>query len=86
MGEPMLLAKDLYRRGRGRVLAVPAVNLAYSDDEAVGTKDVRGYVHDHVNVSKSKLDQEEIASWQRAPPAMVKCLPSFDNPSWVEPT
>jgi alpha-1,3-mannosyltransferase len=86
MGEPLLLAKDLYRRGRGKILAVPAVNLAYADDEAVGTKDVRGYVHDHVNVSKSELDQEEIVSWQRTPPAMVKCLPTFDNPSWVEPT
>lgn len=86
MGGPTLLAKDLYRRGRGKILAVPAVNLAYSNDEAIQTKDVRGYVHNHVNVSRSMLDQEEIVSWQRAPPAMVKCLPTFDKPSWVEPT
>lgn len=86
MGEPTLLAKDLYRHGHGKILAVPAVNVAYSDKEAVGTKSMRGYVSDHVNVSKSMLDQEESVTWQSKPPGMVKCLPNFDQPTWTEPT
>lgn len=85
MGEPTLLAKDLYRHGLGKVLAVPAVNVAYSDKEAVGTKLMRGYVGDHVDQSKPILTQDEIVRWQSAPPGMVKCLPNFDQPSWVKP-
>lgn len=53
MGEPTLLAKEFYQRGRGKILAVLAVNLAYSDDQALGTKDFRGYVHGDVIVSRS---------------------------------
>ncbi|KAJ5089912.1 hypothetical protein N7532_008596 [Penicillium argentinense] len=85
MGEPTLLAKDMYRHGLGKVLAVPAVNVAYSDKEAVGTKLTRGYVGDHVDQSKSSLGQDELVSWKSAPPGMVKCLPNFDQPSWVDP-
>lgn len=76
-GEPMLLAKDLYRRGRGKILAVLTVNHAYSEDEAAGTKAVRGNVHGRVNVSRSRLDQEETVSWQRGPRAMVECPPTL---------
>lgn len=85
MGEPTLLAKDLYRQGLGKVLAVPAVNVAYSDKEAVGTKMIRGHVGDHVDQSRPSLAQDEIVLWQSAPPGMVKCLPNFDQPSWSSP-
>lgn len=85
MGEPTLLAKDLYRHGLGKVLAVPSVNVAYSDKEAVGTKFTRGYVGDHVDQSRPILTQDEIVQWQSAPPGMVKCLPNFDQPSWTKP-
>jgi alpha-1,3-mannosyltransferase len=85
MGEPMLLAKDLFRHGLGKIMAVPSVNVAYNDDEALGTKARRGYVADHVNVSRSLMANEEFVEWQLAPPPMVKCLPHFDQPSWVPP-
>lgn len=76
MGELTLLAKDLYRQGLGKVLVVPAVNVAYSDEEAVG---------DHVDQPRPSLARDEIVQWQSAPPAMVKCLPNFDQPSWTSP-
>ncbi|CAI7638336.1 unnamed protein product [Penicillium pancosmium] len=85
MGEPTLLAKDLYRQGLGKVLAVPAVNVAYSDEEAVDTRVRRGYVGDHVDQSRPSLARDEIVQWQSAPPAMVKCLPNFDQSSWTSP-
>ncbi|KAJ5221195.1 uncharacterized protein N7469_010082 [Penicillium citrinum] len=85
MGEPTLLAKDLYRHGHGKILAVPSVNVAYSDKEAVGTKLMQGYVSDHVDISRPILAQDEIVQWQAAPPGMVKCLPNFDQPSWAKP-
>ncbi|CAI7668217.1 unnamed protein product [Penicillium manginii] len=71
--------------GSWEVLAVPAVNVAYFDEEAVGTKMMRGYVGDHVEQSRPSLAQDEIVQWQSAPPPMVKCLPSFQQPSWTTP-
>jgi alpha-1,3-mannosyltransferase len=86
MGEPTLLAKDLFRRGLGKIMVVPSVNVAYNDDEALGTKAIHGYVADHVNMSRSLMANEEFVEWQLAPPPMVKCLPNFNQPSWVPPT
>ncbi|KAJ5595137.1 uncharacterized protein N7459_001345 [Penicillium hispanicum] len=86
MGEPTLLAKDLYRHGLGKILAVPSVNVAYSDKEAVGTKHVRGYVGNHVNMSKPTMDEEEYVQWQSAPPGMLKCMPNFDQQTWTRST
>ncbi|KAJ5825692.1 hypothetical protein N7474_002830 [Penicillium riverlandense] len=86
MGEPTLLAKDLFRHGLGKIMAVPSVNVAYNDDEALGTKAKHGYVADHVNMSRSLMANEEFVEWQLAPPPMVKCLPNFNQPSWVPPT
>ncbi|KAI9926879.1 hypothetical protein MW887_003977 [Aspergillus wentii] len=83
MGEPTLLAKDLWRQGLGKIMAVPAVNVAYSDEEATGTKTNRGYVGDRVDLMS--IDQEERYKWQDEPPGLVKCLPSFNRPSWVKP-
>jgi alpha-1,3-mannosyltransferase len=85
MGELTLLAKDLYRQDLGKVLAVPAVNVAYSDEEAVGTRVMRGYVGDHVDQSRPSLARDEIVQWQSAPPALVKCLPNLNQPSWSSP-
>ncbi|KAJ5998789.1 hypothetical protein N7451_006599 [Penicillium sp. IBT 35674x] len=82
-GEPTLLAKDMWRMGIGKIMAVPAVNVAYSDDEARGTKSVRGYVADHVNATAAS--EEELIPWQIEPPGMVKCLPDFSKPSWTKP-
>ncbi|KAJ6114742.1 hypothetical protein N7486_000520 [Penicillium sp. IBT 16267x] len=82
-GEPTLLAKDLWRMGMGKIMAVPTVNVAYSDEEAKGAKAVRGYVAEHVNETTAL--GEELITWQIEPPGMVKCLPEFSKPSWVKP-
>ena len=83
-GEATLLAKDLFASGLGRILAVPSVNVAYSNDEALGTKHTRGYVSDHVNVTSSVLDHGETVQWQQDPPDLIKCLPLLDDISWTE--
>lgn len=84
MGEPMLLAKDLYSQGLGKILAVPSVNVAYSDNEATKTKQIRGYVGDHVNTLNQDLDEYERVEWQTAPPDMIKCLAHSDQLAWTE--
>ncbi len=86
MGEPTLLAKDMWKQGIGKVLAVPTVNVGYSNEDGVKIKARRGYVTDHINTSHSPEDpQTELVAWQSKPPPMVKCLPTFDAPSWVPP-
>ncbi|KAJ5622589.1 hypothetical protein N7528_005821 [Penicillium herquei] len=84
MGESMLLAKDLFSQGLGKILAVPSVNVAYSDDEATETKQIRGYVSDHINHDLAELDAKEIVQWQRDPPELVKCLPLSEQVAWTE--
>ncbi|KAJ6095362.1 hypothetical protein N7486_006108 [Penicillium sp. IBT 16267x] len=84
MGEPMLLADDLFSQGLGKILAVPSVNVAYSDNEATETKHTRGYVSDHVNTSRESLYEDEMVQWQIAPPDMIKCLAHSDQLAWTE--
>lgn len=84
MAEPMLLAKDLYSQGLGRILAVPSVNVAYSDNEATETKHIRGYVADHINTLNQNLDEYEMVQWQTVPPDMIKCLFHSDQLAWTE--
>ncbi|KAJ5671400.1 hypothetical protein N7507_000527 [Penicillium longicatenatum] len=83
-GEPMLLAKDMYSQGLGKILAVPSVNVAYTDNEATETKHIRGYVGDHINTSSQKLNEYEVVQWQTAPPNMIKCLAHSDQLAWTE--
>lgn len=86
MGEPTLLAKDMWKQGLGRILAVPAVNVGYKDDDSTKIKNRRGYVHDNVDTSKPPEDpQTELVAWQENPPGQVKCLPTWEEPSWVLP-
>lgn len=85
MGEPTLLAKDMWRLGIGKIAAIPTVNVAYNDEEAKSTKKERGYVGDHVNLTLSEPTDDERIPWLSEPPGMVKCLPAFNEPSWVRP-
>lgn len=82
--EAMLLARDLYQRRGGRIMAVPAINVAHSNKDAAEIKQLRGYVQDHVHMFQPALDNQETIGWQRAPPAMVKCLSSQDDPRWMK--
>jgi alpha-1,3-mannosyltransferase len=83
MGEPTLLAKDMWNQGIGRILAVPSVNVGYDNEEGAKIKKRRGYVTD--NVDTSRPPDEELVVWQSKPPPRIKCLPDWNEPSWVPP-
>jgi len=88
MGEPTYLAKDMWRQGNARILAVPAVNVGYNNEETEKIKERRGYVADYVDVTQrpgGEAEREERVRWRTEPPPMVKCLPDWDKPSWVRP-
>ncbi|OAX84050.1 hypothetical protein ACJ72_01585 [Emergomyces africanus] len=84
MGEPTLLGKDLWRIGRGKILAVPSVNVAYEYVSTREAKDSRGYVHNIVHNSTTYLKVEELVKWQKKPPPVVKCMPIFNQQWWVD--
>ncbi|CAL5874461.1 uncharacterized protein PFLUO_LOCUS8757 [Penicillium psychrofluorescens] len=81
MGEPMALAKDCWRLGIGKILAVPSVNVAYEYDEAYYSKEMHGYVHETVGAYNRS---RELVEWQ-PPPGQVKCMPVFERQFWVPP-
>ncbi|CAI7611749.1 unnamed protein product [Penicillium pancosmium] len=85
MGEPMALAKDFWRAGLGKILAVPSVNVGYEYDGAQDAKGKRGYVHQIVGHIQYN-SQDELVIWQESPPSMVKCMPVFSRQWWVPPT
>jgi len=86
MGEPMTLAKDMWAYGMGRIAAIPLVNVGYSNEEGEQVKQRKGYVSDHVNTSRPADEpQTDKIEWQTNPPGQLKCLPSFENPSWFLP-
>ncbi|PYI10994.1 alpha-1,3-mannosyltransferase CMT1 [Aspergillus sclerotiicarbonarius CBS 121057] len=82
-GEPTLLAQDLWRQGLGKVLAVPAVNVAYEYRWTLRAKQDKGYVHDIVNKPRYKK-HDELVRWQDESPEKIKCMPSWDRQSWVD--
>ncbi|KAJ5155951.1 alpha-1-3-mannosyltransferase CMT1 [Penicillium capsulatum] len=84
MGEPMTLAKDLWRLGLGRILAVPTVSVAYEYNDTSVAKASHGYVHKTVDSAQYKKDLEMV-KWQTVPPPMVKCMPVFNRQSWMPP-
>lgn len=84
IGELMTLAKDLWRLNLGKILAVPAVNVAYEYDTARDAKEVRGYIYKTIGYTRYNTDAE-LVKWQSTPPPMVKCMPVFDRQWWVAP-
>ena len=87
MGEPTLLGKDFWRTGQGRIATIPSVVVSYSDTDGKYTKERRGYVSDHVDLSKVAEDtQTQIIDWKSRPPLQVKCLPYWGAQlGWVPP-
>ncbi|OJD15368.1 hypothetical protein AJ78_04373 [Emergomyces pasteurianus Ep9510] len=84
MGEPTLLAKDLWRIGQGKILVVPSVNVAYEYSFAREAKESRGYVHNILQKFAKHYKVEELVQWQEKPPPVVKCMPVFNQQSWVD--
>lgn len=59
---------------------VPIVNLEYSDEAASRIKEIKGYVSNWmggVGESDAKIE------WDVAPPEAVKCMPSYQNQTWL---
>lgn len=84
MGEPMTLARDLWKLGLGKILAIPTVNVAYEYVDTLKAKTRHGYVHKAVGNAQYNKDAEMV-EWQTSPPPMVKCMPVFDRQSWMSP-
>ena len=84
-GEPVNLAKDMWRKGIARIAVIPSVNVAYNNDEAAGTKKRRGYVSDHVDIERpANESQVDWIKWEGAPPR-VKCIrQGWSGQEWVD--
>ncbi|KAF2655392.1 glycosyltransferase family 69 protein [Lophiostoma macrostomum CBS 122681] len=78
-GEPLLLGKDLWANGYGKIAVVPSVNVEYSDTNARRIKALKGYTADH---TKNERGHPRI-EWEAAPPERLKCARSWDMQSFV---
>lgn len=81
-GEPELFAKELWHRGKGRIAVVPSLNLEYSDADAKRIKELKGYASQWVDPYGKDGDDVKI-TWQDQPPEKVKCMPNYQNQTWV---
>lgn len=77
MGEPTYLNKDMWKKGHGRIAAVPTVNVAYDDEHGKWIKGERGYVSDLVKDKK----ETDFLVW-KGPPEKVLCMPGWKTQSW----
>ncbi|KAI4178541.1 MAG: hypothetical protein L6R41_008346 [Letrouitia leprolyta] len=86
MGEPTLLCKDFWANGFGKILVVPSVWVAYSQNASVAIKQSQGYVEDHVGDSGRNSGLQELINWEGNPPSRIKCpIPSYADPQWILP-
>ena len=82
LGELTTLAKDMWKQDITRIVAVPSVNLGYSNEEDAKIKKRRGFVSDHVDTTlPAQQPQTERVEWQKTPPGHLKCLPGWSKPS-----
>ena len=79
-GEPKTWCADFWRLGHGRIAVVPIVNVEYSDEAAMYIKDAKGYVS---NWMGGGGEADERIVWDPNPPALVRCMPNYDNQTWV---
>ena len=88
-GEPFYLCKDLWRLGGdfGKIQVVPSVNVAYTAQSARDAKLKQGWVSDSVDTSHPGDDEQtRRVQWMEGPPQLVKCMPFFNQHSWVPST
>jgi alpha-1,3-mannosyltransferase len=86
MGEPTLFCKDLWHTGYGKIAVVPSVNIGYNDEESKVVKSRHGYVSEWVRKKEKETETEirsDLVNWQSKPPALIKCMPTYEQPSWV---
>lgn len=83
MGEPTLFCKDMWKEGYGKIAVVPSVNVGYDDEESIKVKDRRGRVGETVEKEKERKQTLDLIAWESEPPAVVKCVPTYEQPIWV---
>jgi len=76
-GEPQLFCKDMWYSGYGKIIAVPSINLEYSDEKGKYIKELKGHTGRWI-----KGDEEEDRIQWLPPPEKVKCMPTFDDQTW----
>ncbi|KAH0842395.1 glycosyltransferase family 69 protein [Fonsecaea pedrosoi] len=85
MGEPLLLCKDFWKYGYGRIAVVPSVNVGYNDDESRQTKKRYGFATEIVQRVEQDVDVRALRNskirWQATPPKNVKCETDFSHPT-----
>jgi alpha-1,3-mannosyltransferase len=80
LGEPVHLAKDLWRLGYSKIAVIPSVNLGYSVEDSMIAKDAHGWASKTVVQGSRELDR---IVWQEKPPGQIKCLEGdWHKPSW----
>ncbi|OAL39594.1 hypothetical protein AYO20_00991 [Fonsecaea nubica] len=79
LGEPVHLAKDLWRLGHGKIAVIPSVNVGYSVDDSRKAKEAHGWV---TNMTDGESIELREIDWQQKPPGQIKCLGTWDRPSW----
>lgn len=83
-GEPELLCKDMWNVGHGKIAVVPSVNLEYSDERGKQIKALKGYTSQWVGKDGDDSNDASLKiAWEKNPPALVKCMPSFPDQTWV---
>ena len=79
-GEPMLLAKDLWHSGYGRIAVIPSISLEYSTKGARAIKEMKGYTSKWVSWAGEK---ESIIQWKSDPPERVRCVRNWADQVWI---
>ena len=79
LGEPTHFCKDLWQENYRRIAVVPSINIGYSTEESRKIKDRRGSVSSWVE----REDPSNSIRWDSQPPQKIKCVPSWNKPSWV---
>ncbi|KFY85451.1 hypothetical protein V500_08409 [Pseudogymnoascus sp. VKM F-4518 (FW-2643)] len=83
-GEPEIFCKELWKAGYGKIAVVPSVNLEYSIERGRDIKALKGYASQWV--AKDGDDPNDTApkvQWVKEPPKLVKCMPNYQEQTWV---
>jgi alpha-1,3-mannosyltransferase len=80
-GEPQLFCKDLWFRGFGRIAVVPSVNVAYSDEDTIRIKKLKGTVEAWAE-KESDGDVPLRIPWKDQAPVEVKCIDNWAHQFW----
>ena len=81
-GEPTLFCKDMWYHGYRKIAVVPSINVGYDDEESQKVKAAHGTVAEWA--AKEEANELPLSiEWAKEPPATIKCVPTYQRPSWV---